>query len=156
MSDASDDRRGDRRDVRYESAYDRLAGGWRSERVHGPRGRDAHDLARFLGWFSIGLGLAEALAPRGFTRALGMRGAEGLVRAYGVREIATGLGILGFSDPTPFVWGRVAGDALDLATLAPFLSGDNPERANVGLALAAVAGVTALDLLCAMRLSGEG
>ena len=43
----------------------------------------ADRLARALGWFSLGLGLAELLAPRLFTHALGMRGSEGLVRAYG-------------------------------------------------------------------------
>jgi len=42
-----------------------------------------------LGWFSIGLGLAEVLAPRSLTRGLGMEGHEQLMQAYGVREIAT-------------------------------------------------------------------
>ena len=53
----------------------------------------AHSMARGLGWFSIGLGLAEVLAPRVLTRGLGMEN-EQLVRAYGLREIATGIGIL--------------------------------------------------------------
>jgi hypothetical protein len=34
----------------------------------------AHSMARGLGWFSIGLGLAEELAPRTLTRGLGMEG----------------------------------------------------------------------------------
>jgi hypothetical protein len=34
-----------------------------------------------LGWFSIGLGLAEILAPRALCRALGMEGREALVQA---------------------------------------------------------------------------
>ena len=54
--------------------------------------QNAHSMARGLGWFSIGLGLAEVLAPRALTRGLGMEGHEQIVRAYGVREIATGLG----------------------------------------------------------------
>jgi hypothetical protein len=33
---------------------------------------NAHSMARGLGWFSIGLGLAEVLAPRSLTRGLGM------------------------------------------------------------------------------------
>jgi hypothetical protein len=116
---------------------------------------DALALARGLGWFSIGLGLAEVLAPRRLARALGMDGHENLVRTYGLREITTGIGILAAPDPKPWIWGRVGGDALDLATLAGALGPDNRRQENVGIALAAVAGVTALDLYCAQALSGE-
>ncbi|WP_200840954.1 hypothetical protein [Geminicoccus flavidas] len=112
----------------------------------------ARGLAQGLGWFSIGLGLAELLAPRQLSRALGMEDRSGLIQAYGVREIATGIGILASRDPTPWVWARVGGDALDLATLAPAVP-DNPQKGNVLLAMMAVAGVTALDLICAQQLS---
>src|SRR3954452_22927910 len=71
----------------------------------------AHSMARGLGWFSIGLGLAEVLAPRALTRGLGMEGNEQLVQAYGLREIATGIGILSSDQPAPWIWGRVGGDA---------------------------------------------
>jgi hypothetical protein len=113
----------------------------------------ADSLARGLGWFSIGLGLAEVLAPRALTRGLGMEGIEQTVQAYGVREIATGIGILSSNQPAPWIWGRVGGDALDLATLATGLQRDNPKKENVALALAAVAGVTALDFICAASLA---
>ncbi|MGO4387419.1 cyclase dehydrase [Microvirga sp. 2YAF29] len=112
-------------------------------------------LARGLGLFSIALGIAEVVAPRTLARALGMKGQEGLIAGYGVREIATGIGILASKDPTPWIWGRVAGDGLDLATLATALEGDNPKKSNVGIAMAAVAGVTALDVYCAQTLSRE-
>jgi hypothetical protein len=112
-------------------------------------------LARGLGVFSIALGLMELAAARPLARTLGMRGNEKLIRAYGLREIATGVGILAAKDPTPWIWGRVAGDALDLATLATGLEGDNRRKDNVVLALTAVAGVTALDVYCATALSGE-
>jgi hypothetical protein len=126
---------------------------------HGPR-RGHPDpqtdaLARGMGVFSIALGLVEVLAPRTLTRSLGMEGHETLVRAYGMREIAKGVGILASDDPTPWMWGRVAGDVLDLATLGVALADDNPKRDNVMLAMAAVAGATALDLYCAQTLSGE-
>ena len=113
----------------------------------GPSSLGASDrLARALGWFSIGLGLAEVLAPRTLTRALGMEGQEGLVRAYGVREI--GAGLLSLSpDKQSGLWSRVAGDALDIATLMTALRPDNPKRDNVGIALAAVIGVTLLDVV---------
>jgi hypothetical protein len=124
---------------------------------HGfPDGRDAGlALAEGLGWFSVGLGLAELLAPRPLAAWLGMGERAGLVRAYGAREIATGAAILlARGDPTPWIWARVAGDGLDIATLAAGLSGDNPRRGNVGVALAAVGGVTALDVACARMLGG--
>ncbi|KQT51013.1 cyclase dehydrase [Aureimonas sp. Leaf454] len=117
--------------------------------------RTARTLAEGLGWFSLGLGLVELLAARRMTRALGLRGSEGVVQAYGLREIATGLGILSARDPTPWLWGRVGGDALDMASLAPGLDERNAERRNVGIALAAVAGVALLDIAAARSLSAE-
>jgi hypothetical protein len=84
-----------------------------------------------------------------------MEGQEGLFQAYGLREIATGIGVLSADDPAPWLWGRVGGDALDLATLAIGLDEDNPKRGNVGLAIGAVAGVTVLDVLCAQMLRAE-
>jgi hypothetical protein len=112
-------------------------------------------LARGLGWFSIVLGATELAAPRRLARALGLRGQETVLRAYGAREIANGLAILRAQDPTPWIWGRVVGDALDIATLAPALDADNPRRKTARLAFAAVAGVTAVDVLCGRRLQAR-
>jgi hypothetical protein len=117
-----------------------------------PDGRSAHTLAQGLGWFSIGLGLAEALAPERLARFLGMEGSAQLIRLYGIREIVTGIGILAQKDPAPGLWARVGGDALDLATLAPGLGRSNPQRGNVALAVAAVAGVMALDVIAAQAI----
>jgi hypothetical protein len=102
-------------------------------------------LAKVLGWFSIGLGLAELIAPSRITNALGMQGKEGLVRAYGAREIASGLLCLS-PDKQTGLWSRVAGDGLDLATLLSGLRDDNPKRDNVALALMMVLGITLLDV----------
>ena len=132
--------------MRYESEGSRRRG-------HPDSATDK--LARGLGLFSIALGLVEFVAPRALANALGMPGSKSLIRAYGAREIATGVGILGSDDPTPWIWGRVAGDVLDLATLTTGLEGDNPKQGNLAVAFAAVAGVTALDVYCAQRLSRE-
>jgi hypothetical protein len=112
-------------------------------------------IARGLGWFSIALGAAELLAPRDMARQLGMRGEETLIKAYGLREIGVGVGILLARNPAPWVWARVAGDALDLATLAGHAGPSNRHRGSVFGAIAAVAGVTALDWLCAGMLGPE-
>jgi hypothetical protein len=114
----------------------------------------AMTIARGLGWFSIGLGLAEMVMPRTLGEQLGMHGKEALLRFYGAREMAAGIGILVTGNPAPWLWGRVAGDAIDLATLATGLGEDNPRKGNVAIALAAVAGVTALDVICAQSLTG--
>lgn len=112
-------------------------------------------LADGLGWFSIGLGVLELVAARPLARAMGMEDRSELLRLCGARELTTGVGILTQSDPTPWLWGRVGGDALDLATLAGGLDGDNPRRGKVGLAMAAVAGIAALDVICARALTRE-
>lgn len=131
-----------------------------SEPMRGATGRGAHSghegLARALGVFSIGLGLAELLAPKAFCTAFGMKDRETLFRAYGARELATGVAIMMTHDPTPWIWGRVGGDALDLATLAmASRDADEEQTRNVTIAAAAVAGVTVLDAVCAAGLTAD-
>jgi hypothetical protein len=106
----------------------------------------ADQLAKALGWFSLGLGLTELLAPGHITRALGMQGKEGLVRAFGAREIGHGLLTLS-PDKQVGLWSRVAGDGLDIITLMGGLRHDNPKRENVVTALALVTGITLLDVI---------
>ena len=115
------------------------------------RRHTAESFAIGLGLFSIGLGLVELLFPRTLTRPLGMKGDEGLVRLYGLREIATGVGLLAARKRAPWLWGRVAGDALDIATLAANGNGRR-NSARTALALGAVAGVTVLDAVTAESL----
>lgn len=114
---------------------------------------DGQTLANGLGWFSVGLGLYQVAAPRRLAGWLGMDDSARLIQAYGVREIVKGVGLLANRRPAGWMWGRVAGDVLDLATLAPGLDDDNPRRGNVAVAVGAVAGVMMLDLLCARQLS---
>ncbi|MFY4728236.1 hypothetical protein, partial [Nitrospira sp. BLG_2] len=65
-----------------------------------------------LGLFGIGLGLAELMAPRRLARMIGAPPEyDGLVRAMGLREVASGVGILTQRAPATAVWSRVAGDA---------------------------------------------
>jgi hypothetical protein len=112
-------------------------------------------LAQGLGIFAIVLGLFELICGRWVGRLLGLEGREHIVRLYGGREILSGVAILVSKDPTPWVWGRVAGDALDIGTLAYGYTQEPDNVGGVGTALAAVAGVTAADVYCAAKLSGE-
>lgn len=107
-------------------------------------------IARGLGWFSVALGAAEVIAPGRLGRLLGVRGHERLIRSFGAREITSGLGLLGSSRASPWLWARVAGDALDLGALAA--AGRRGRRPSAsGAALAGVAAITALDWAAARR-----
>src|SRR4051794_266794 len=113
--------------------------------------------AHRLGWFSVGLGLAEVLAPRALGRAIGVgygprKGST--FRAFGLREIAAGLGILSRRRPAAWMWARFAGDLIDLASLSVALGrrGRGRDRARIAGAIGAVLGVTVLDYLTARHL----
>ena len=51
-----------------------------------------------------------------------------VLRAYGIRELAAGFGILSQTRPAGWLWGRVAGDLLDIASLGKTLSSDDSNR----------------------------
>jgi len=123
-----------------------------------PRGAraPAEQLATGLGWFSIGLGLAEMAAPGTMARLIGVRergATRRVLQAYGAREIATGLAILQSEPGAQWLWARVGGDVMDIATLMPTLNDAGSDRTRVLTAIGSVAGVTALDAFCAMQLS---
>jgi uncharacterized membrane protein len=55
--------------------------------------------------------------------------------------------------PATALWSRVAGDAVDIATLAAAGASPRMNKSGVALATAGVLGVTALDVFCARELS---
>ena len=115
-------------------------------------------LAGFLGWFSIGLGLSQVLAPRMMSRFVGIDGDTKnavLMRALGIRELTSGVGILSQRHPTGWVWSRVAGDMMDLAMLGRAMSSSDNSRGRTAFATAAVLGVTALDVLAGQQLKNS-
>ncbi len=128
-------------------------------RAHRPGTRNGHGgsqhgvtLARSLGWFGIGLGMVELVAPRRLTQSLGLDRHDTLLRLCGLREVASGVGILSQPRPTAGIWSRVGGDLVDLALLTAAL-GTSARRGRVAGTLAAVGGVTLLDLLAGDRLA---
>jgi uncharacterized membrane protein len=126
-------------------------------------GGHAEQLAGALGWFSIGLGVAEVLAPEKIAHWVGASSQadkSNLVRWCGFREIASGLAILTRQNPVGGIWGRVAGDLMDLAALGAVVVSKEGNRTRAALAAGAVLGVTALDVYCSRELnkapSGDG
>jgi hypothetical protein len=117
-------------------------------------GMNSEKLARGLGWFSVGLGMTELVSPKLIAKISGVSGRNTkLIRLYGLRELAAGIGILKGKRPAGALWSRVAGDALDLASLGVALTSPNSKRGRVAFATANVLAITVLDIVCAKQLS---
>lgn len=128
---------------------------WRGRGMSGQRSA----LSEGLGWFSIALGLAQVAAPRQVARLIGVReddNVQNAMRACGLREIASGVGILSSSRPTGWLWARVGGDLMDMALLGREARNPDSNRERVGAAALAVAGVTALDVMASVQQSIDG
>ncbi|MEU8267709.1 SRPBCC family protein [Sphaerisporangium sp. NPDC049002] len=122
--------------------------------------RKTDRLAGTLGWASLGLGAAQLAAPGPITRLGGLDDspqARGIVRVVGVRELFHAMVLLGGRRPAPWVWTRVAGDAMDLAVLGRAIAvREDWRRRRVTAVMVAVAGLTAVDLYTAMRANRRG
>ncbi|HEY7642910.1 MAG TPA: SRPBCC family protein [Steroidobacteraceae bacterium] len=117
---------------------------------------DDRQLGQLLGWFSIGLGLAELLAPRALGRAIGVGDQNAAtLRALGARELVSGLGLLSERKPGTWAWSRVAGDAMDLALLGAAARSPDSDQRRLAIAAAGVLAVTALDVYAGRRLQAS-
>jgi uncharacterized membrane protein len=141
----------------FESRNDQARAGQSATHAHmamtaveqRPSGTDrATQWARGLGWFSIGLGLTELLAPRQLARSIGLHESRaGVLPWLGVRELVSGIGILAKNGSSaPWVRSRAFGDAIDLGLLGAAISSPRNDRGKLAIATAAVVGVTALDV----------
>jgi uncharacterized membrane protein len=113
-------------------------------------------LAQGLGWFSVGLGAAQLLAPRTLARLIGIDDSDrnvAIMRACGARELASGVGIFSQKSDPAFVWGRVVGDVIDLALLGAAASSPRANTRRLAGAVLAVAGAAALDVIVARQRS---
>jgi uncharacterized membrane protein len=116
---------------------------------------DGQAMARMIGWFSVGLGATQLVAPRSVARLIGVRpgsGTTAVMRTMGVREIAHGVGILSNPSSKEWVGTRIGGDLLDLALLGVALT-RSEDRQRTLLATAVVLGATALDVRGTEKLS---
>ncbi|MFL5637604.1 MAG: cyclase/dehydrase [Gemmatimonadaceae bacterium] len=118
---------------------------------------DKDPLTQFMGWFSIGLGASELFWPDAVARTIGIDAERHrtLLRIYGLRELAAGLGILTRPKPTYWMWNRVLGDAIDLVSLGKAMRSPNNDKPRLTGATTAVLGATALDVVCSIALTRD-
>jgi hypothetical protein len=110
-----------------------------------------------LGVFSLALGAAPLLAPRAVAKAAGLRTRPpvlGLLRAIGVRELVVGTGLLA-TRRTGWLWARVGQDVMDvpLASITTATK-DGEDRTRMARVTAFLVGVTAVDVIAAIRATG--
>lgn len=128
----------------------------RLSRNNDSRSSDSRDLlATGLGWFSIGLGLAEILVPNELARFIGVKKRPAIFAALGMRELLSGIGILAQRRPTGWLWSRVAGDVMDLSLLGVAFTERGSDKERIEGAAAAVAGVMVADVISAIQHSRE-
>ncbi len=113
-------------------------------------------LGRGLGWFGVGVGLAELALPGLLARVIGAEPGTRTslaLRAAGVREVVSGLAVLLRPRRTLPLWARVAGDVMDLGLLALASSSKGSSNARLATTAAAVAGVAALEIYTSRTLA---
>jgi uncharacterized membrane protein len=114
------------------------------------------DITRFLGWFSLGLGVPQTMAPGTVNRLIGVSDdsrSRVWQRLVGVRELAAAAGIFSRPRPAGWLWARVAGDIEDLALLGAAWRRKEQRPGRLAAATASVAGITAVDAFTAARMS---
>jgi hypothetical protein len=120
------------------------------------KGKD-QDLVDLLGWFSLGLGAAQLIAPGLVNRVAGIENdstSRLVQRLVGVREVGA-FAAIEADRPRPAlpIWGRVAGDCMDLALLGISWRRARAGTARLALTTASIVAVTGLDAYAASRLS---
>lgn len=116
---------------------------------------EAERYATGLGFAQLALAAFELARPGALSRSLGLTENYTFLKGFGAREMATSAGLFGWRrgrGRSAWIWARVAGDVMDVWTLAPALSRDNPRRKAAFAALGIVAAVTVIDVLCARAL----
>ena len=75
----------------------------------------AQKIARALGWFTLGLGVTEMVAPRAVANFVGRSWRPSETRLMGLRKVLAGVGTITGAQWTGRSWARVGGNLLELA-----------------------------------------
>ena len=115
---------------------------------------DYKKLSLGLGYFSLALGAAELFASRKIADTLDAQGHEGLIKAFGAREVLAGVNLLVAPALALNMWNRVAGDVMDIIATSAAAK-NSPQNKAVWGALAFVVGAAALDTAVAIGLDQQ-
>jgi uncharacterized membrane protein len=114
------------------------------------KGHDQAGWNRPLGWLSIGLGVGAIAFPRKLAQLIGIRASDKsayILRGVGLREIASGVGMLWQPYWQGWPWIRAVGDAMDLGLMQASRAGKRVRhQRRFNAAVATVAGLTAADM----------
>lgn len=108
-----------------------------------------------LGWFSVGLGVVQLVAPGHVARLIGVSDrsrTRALLRIVGLREIGCGIGLLSNPRAPGWAWARVAGDLMDAALLGSAMGANKFAATRTVAAAAGVLAVSAADAQTARAL----
>lgn len=116
---------------------------------------DNDEMVRALGWFSVGIGLIELLTPRKVSSTIDIGDHPAILRLLGLRELASGLGILTQRNPSAWMKGRFAGDLIDIALLGASVASGQARATRAAAAAVAIAKVACMDYRCSRELSAK-
>lgn len=111
-------------------------------------------LAKGLGIFSFGLGVAQLAVPDRVNELIGVEDTpktRTVQRVVGVQELGAAQGIFAFSPPTPVLWSRVAGDIAHLALLLKGLGNRRNDKTKLLATIGAVGGIGLVDAIVSAR-----
>jgi hypothetical protein len=118
----------------------------------------APGLTTGLGWFSLGLGTTQLVAPGRLNRAIGIRNdasSRFWQRFVALQELSAAAGILSRRRPTGWLWARTSADVLHLTMLGRAYRGRRESRARLATAIASVAGTFVADAYTSVRLTSD-
>lgn len=108
-------------------------------------------LGKGLGVFSLLVGAAQLFGAKRIARTLDAEGHERLIKGFGARELLAGASLMAAPAASTNMWGRVAGDAMDLGALG-LAARRSPRNRAIWGAIAFVGAVTLLDIVTARGL----
>jgi hypothetical protein len=109
--------------------------------------------AKMIGLFSYALGTAQILRPGSVNRLMGVpdhNPNHAMTRVIGIREIVTGTGVLFGKNTSGWMWGRVAGDIMDISNVAGQLAGRLGTREKLIPTLLVLSAIAVLDAKIAL------
>ena len=116
------------------------------------------ELVNGLGWFSLGLGSTQLIAPGALNRLIGAPDdphSRFWQRVVGVQELSAATGILGRRQLPAWLWGRTAGDVLHMTMVARTYGRPGARPVRLTATLVSLAGTLAADAYASARISSK-